>query len=315
MVVSRINAAGLIGSQNPSTESRLLGRKRRRQAGNSERHKTGGGVKLEAQAARNDLVPRNHNFINNVSIEIPPFRCEKPKIWLSQFTINRITTAEPKSNYLVSQLEPRYVENIWDIIQSSREDKYSATKKRLLNIFKESTEGRSKLVEELEQPSKIFSEEKQRMRLAYKDARTYNLKKRHVKFQPGKRVWKVNTKRFSAKLTPKFIECFICRKLTSLVYELQNLKDKFVGHLHIKDLKPVVQPSGDLEEEQTLGMGIPKETKCSRNDSESTEPSDVKVHYAESRSLFELRDNELVTEDQIVSTQPLTNQTAKEQCE
>ncbi|KAF2890447.1 hypothetical protein ILUMI_15726 [Ignelater luminosus] len=124
------------------------------------------------------------------------------------------------------------------------------TKRSILPVL---AKGRSKLVEELEQPSKIFPEVKQRMRLAYKkDARMYNLKKRHVKFQPGKRVWKVNTKRFSAKLTPKFIECVIRRKITSLVYELQNLEDKFVGRLHIKDLKPGVQPSGDLEEEQVV---------------------------------------------------------------
>lgn len=77
-----------------------------------------------------------------VSIKIPPFWPEKPDIWFyqveAQFQINKISTEETKFNYLISQLEPRYVETIWDIIRDSKPNKYSVAKERLLNTFKES---------------------------------------------------------------------------------------------------------------------------------------------------------------------------------
>ncbi|XP_055951489.1 uncharacterized protein LOC129987546 [Argiope bruennichi] len=79
---------------------------------------------------------------NKVSIKIPPFWCEKPDIWFyqveAQFEINKISTEETKFNYLVSQLEPKYVEHIWDIIKDTKPNKYALAKERLLNMFKES---------------------------------------------------------------------------------------------------------------------------------------------------------------------------------
>lgn len=79
---------------------------------------------------------------NKVSIKIPPFWSEKPEIWFlqveAQFSINRITSEETKFNYLISQLEPKYIENIWDIISDKGITKYTAAKSRLLDIFKES---------------------------------------------------------------------------------------------------------------------------------------------------------------------------------
>lgn len=79
---------------------------------------------------------------SKVSVKIPPFWVDKPEIWFAQveaqFTISNITSEYTKFNYLISQLEPRYVENIWDIIASTSSAKYSEAKERLLNIFKES---------------------------------------------------------------------------------------------------------------------------------------------------------------------------------
>ncbi|GFS55036.1 uncharacterized protein TNCV_2441241 [Trichonephila clavipes] len=43
-----------------------------------------------------------------------------------------------KFHYLVSQLEPKYVENIWDIVNSKSDTKYTDSKNRLLSLFKES---------------------------------------------------------------------------------------------------------------------------------------------------------------------------------
>ena len=54
----------------------------------------------------------------------------------AQFNNNRIISGETKSNYLVSQLEPKYVENIWDMVASYSVTKYSESKARLLDFFK-----------------------------------------------------------------------------------------------------------------------------------------------------------------------------------
>lgn len=80
--------------------------------------------------------------IARVSVKIPPFWSEKPEIWFfqveAQFTICGVTSEETKFNYLVSQLEPKFVESLWDIISDDNKMKYTAAKDRLLNTFKES---------------------------------------------------------------------------------------------------------------------------------------------------------------------------------
>ncbi|GFX96742.1 uncharacterized protein TNCV_1647771 [Trichonephila clavipes] len=77
-----------------------------------------------------------------VSIKIPPFWTDRPEIWFyqveAQFQISRISLEETKFHYLVSQLEPKYVENIWDIVNSKSATKYTDSKNRLLSLFKES---------------------------------------------------------------------------------------------------------------------------------------------------------------------------------
>ncbi|GFW66172.1 hypothetical protein TNCV_1710711 [Trichonephila clavipes] len=77
-----------------------------------------------------------------VSIKIPPFWTDRPEIWFyqveAQFQISRISLEETKFHYLVSQLEPKYVENIWDIVNSKSDTKYTDSKNRLLSLFKES---------------------------------------------------------------------------------------------------------------------------------------------------------------------------------
>lgn len=86
--------------------------------------------------------------VNKVSIKIPPFWPEKPDIWFyqveAQFAINKITSEQTQFNYIIAQLEPKYVENIWDIITGSEVNKYSIAKQRLLDIFKESEDKKIK---------------------------------------------------------------------------------------------------------------------------------------------------------------------------
>lgn len=91
------------------------------------------GKKLEASA---------------VSVKIPPFWTDRPEIWFytveAQFKIAGITAEETKFNYLVAQLDPKFVENIWDIIKDTNPNKYTAAKERLTSIFKESENARIK---------------------------------------------------------------------------------------------------------------------------------------------------------------------------
>ncbi|UYV80878.1 hypothetical protein LAZ67_19002069 [Cordylochernes scorpioides] len=70
---------------------------------------------------------------------------DRPEIWFyqveAQFSINGISQEMTKFNYLVAQLEPHLVENLWDIIQDPQnKTKYSSAKDRLITIFKESEE-------------------------------------------------------------------------------------------------------------------------------------------------------------------------------
>ncbi|UYV66016.1 hypothetical protein LAZ67_3006193 [Cordylochernes scorpioides] len=101
-------------------------------------------------AGKNETVSSNRNSeIHRVSIKIPPIWTDRPEIWFffqveAQFKINNITTEETKFNYLVCQLDPKYVENIWDIASSESKTKFAELKARLLNWFKESENARIK---------------------------------------------------------------------------------------------------------------------------------------------------------------------------
>ena len=69
------------------------------------------------------------------------FYMDRPKIWLfqdkAQIKINGIVSEKIKFYSLVSQLERKYVENIWYIVTSNSATKYLETKTRLLDLFKE----------------------------------------------------------------------------------------------------------------------------------------------------------------------------------
>ena len=72
---------------------------------------------------------------------------------------------------------------------------------------------------------------------------TYNLRSKDVKFKVGDLVFRRNfvlsnaSKKFSAKLSPKFIKMKIRRVLGNNLYELEYLGGKKVGVYHCKDLK------------------------------------------------------------------------------
>lgn len=76
-----------------------------------------------------------------------------------------------------------------------------------------------------------------------KNAKYYNRKRRDVTFEVGDYVWKrtyklsAAHKHFAAKLAPKYERCKVLRKLSPLVYELENESGKNIGKWHVKDFK------------------------------------------------------------------------------
>ncbi|GFU56964.1 peptidase A2 domain-containing protein [Trichonephila clavipes] len=80
--------------------------------------------------------------MSTISIKVPPFLTDRSEIWFdqveAQFQISRISLEETKFHYLVTQFEPKYVENIRDIVNSKSDTKYTDSKNRLLSLFKES---------------------------------------------------------------------------------------------------------------------------------------------------------------------------------
>ncbi|GFT84218.1 retrovirus-related Pol polyprotein from transposon 412 [Trichonephila clavipes] len=76
-----------------------------------------------------------------VSIKTPPFWFGKPEILFyqveAQLKTCHITSKETMFCYLVTELEPKVLDDIWDILKDPKPNKYSAAKKRLLKIFVE----------------------------------------------------------------------------------------------------------------------------------------------------------------------------------
>lgn len=79
------------------------------------------------------------------------------------------------------------------------------------------------------------------------NAKYYNNRRRDLDFEIGDIVWKRSFKQsdaskyFSAKLSPKYEKCRVVRKLSRLVYELEDESGKPLGKWHIKDFKNVGQ--------------------------------------------------------------------------
>lgn len=78
-----------------------------------------------------------------------------------------------------------------------------------------------------------------------KNARHYNLRRRHVQYDVGDMVWKKNFTQsnaaayYSSKLAPTFVGPFrVSKKLSPLVYQLEDVEGNTLGKWHVSDLKP-----------------------------------------------------------------------------
>ncbi|XP_047122135.1 uncharacterized protein LOC124805613 [Schistocerca piceifrons] len=59
---------------------------------------------------------------------------------INKFTIAAIAMEATKFSYLLALSEPKYVENIWDLVTIDENNEYSLSKERLLTVSKESEE-------------------------------------------------------------------------------------------------------------------------------------------------------------------------------
>lgn len=101
--------------------------------------------------------------------------------------------------------------------------------------------------------SEVFTEVKEKLHKAYlRNSKSYNLRKRDFVFNVGDKVWRRNrvlsdaVTKFSAKLAPKYILCTVKRKVSKLVYLLENEDGTLAGEYHIKDLKPHFGSNSDI---------------------------------------------------------------------
>lgn len=104
-------------------------------------------------------------------------------------------------------------------------------------------------INRLQQLNLLREDVRERLKEEYKNsAQRYNLRRRHVAFEVGDRVWKRNFKQsnaaanYNAKLDHRYVGPYnIGRKVTETVYDLLNSDGRDCGRWHVSDLKPYVE--------------------------------------------------------------------------
>jgi hypothetical protein len=78
-----------------------------------------------------------------------------------------------------------------------------------------------------------------------KYAKYYNLRRKNITYKEGDTVWRRNFVQsnageyFTTKLAPRFINCRVIKKISDLVYELQDIDSGSKNRFHIKDILKV----------------------------------------------------------------------------
>lgn len=113
--------------------------------------------------------------------------------------------------------------------------------------------GRKDYVNEFTNLSEVFNVVKEKLHQAYlRNSKSYNLRKREFTFSEGDKIWKRNhvlsdaVNKFSAKLSPKYTLCTVKKRVSKLVYLLENEDGTSAGKYHIKDLKPHFGSNSDI---------------------------------------------------------------------
>lgn len=117
-------------------------------------------------------------------------------------------------------------------------------KLNLSRNFNASDDDLQKYLLELGKLNDLYKSVQEKLTKAYqRNCKTYNLRKREVRFSVGDKVWKRNrqlsdaNKKFASKLSPKFVLCEITKKISNLVYELKDVNTGKLGNYHVRDIK------------------------------------------------------------------------------
>lgn len=97
-------------------------------------------------------------------------------------------------------------------------------------------------------PDKLFNiREKIRSNLEAaheKATKNYNLRSRPRTFQKGQIVFRKNhilsnlAKSINSKFMPKFLKCRVTKRIGTTLYDLEDMKGKYIGRFHASDMKP-----------------------------------------------------------------------------
>jgi hypothetical protein len=191
-------------------------------------------VKLHYTARRHPQANPVERMNKTIVTMLRSYVTEDHKKWDSQ--LQKIACALRTAESDVTKLTPYYLTHGREmVLKGSDHGKRNGT----------SPEAEADRLKEL---PRIFREVKDRLARAHRaNAQRYNLRRRPQDFNVGDIVWKRNfalsdaTANFSAKLAPKFTGPYkVKKKVSTLIYELEDQNCKDVGRWHVVDLKPYV---------------------------------------------------------------------------
>lgn len=103
----------------------------------------------------------------------------------------------------------------------------------------------------------LHEEVKDRLQRAYERSRQhYNLRRRDLAFDEGDIVWRRTHHQsdaanyFAGKLAPKFSRSRVVRKISNLMYDLEDMDGSAIGVWHIQDLKPEPPDETNIDSEE-----------------------------------------------------------------
>ena len=101
------------------------------------------------------------------------------------------------------------------------------------------------LVNRTDKLTNIHKKIAQNLQVAHeKSSKVYNSRAKAISFREGQELFRKNhqlsvfSKAQNAKFNPKYIKCRIRKRVGNTLYEIEDLKGKFVGVFHGSDLKP-----------------------------------------------------------------------------
>lgn len=112
---------------------------------------------------------------------------------------------------------------------------------------------RDDFVADIKGISEVYKQVQEQLHKAYeRNKKFYDLRKRDVTFCEGERVWRRNkvlsdaSRYLSSKLSPKYVLNKVRKRLSRVVYNLENLDGSDAGNWHVKDMKQYLGSNSDV---------------------------------------------------------------------